>query len=199
MKRLSGASPRFFLLVGKWWGRSFWKRKKNLTPPLLLPLILTPKFDARTGRWSKNDPQIRVSDRSVMQEWAQIWVSDRSMMQEWPPNLTSELPGGRKWPLNSMLGVVGRVKRPPKFDARGDRKGKMTPQIWCSGWSEGENDPPNLMLGVVGRVKGLPDLNWWLNADSKIDLFINEFSFGSSFEGGNLFDDLDLLRRIGVR
>ena len=84
-----------------------------------------------------------------------------------------------------MLGVVGRVKRTPKFDARGGRKGKTTPRIWCSGWSEGENDPP--------------DLNWWLNADSKIDLFINELSFGSSFEGGDLFDDLDFLRRIGVR
>ena len=39
----------------------------------------------------KLDPQIRVSDRSVVQEW--------------PPNLTSEL--------------SGRVKRPPQFDARG--------------------------------------------------------------------------------
>lgn len=53
-------------------GEKFLKKEKNLTPPLLLPLILPPKFDARTGRWSKNDPQIRVSDRSVMQEWAQI-------------------------------------------------------------------------------------------------------------------------------
>ena len=84
---------------------------------------LTPKLGCRAGRWCKNDPQIRVSGRSMMQEWPQIWVSDRSMMQEWPPD--------------SMLGVVGRVKRPPRFDARGGRKGKMTPQIWCSGWSEG--------------------------------------------------------------
>ena len=98
-----------------------------------------------------------------------------------------------------MPGVVGRVKRTPKFDARGGRKGKMDPQIRCSGWSEGENDPPNSMLGVIGRVKRPPDLNWWLNAHSKIDLFINELSFGSSFEGGDLFDDLDFLRRIGVR
>ena len=55
-----------------------------------------------------------------------------------------------------MPGVVGRMKMTPKFDARGGRKGKTTPQIWCSGWSEGENDPPNLMLGVVGRVKRTP-------------------------------------------
>ena len=55
-----------------------------------------------------------------------------------------------------MPGVVGRVKRPPKFDARGGRKGKTDPQIRCSGWSEGENDPPNLMPGVVGRVKRPP-------------------------------------------
>ena len=165
MKRLSGASPQFFLLVGKWWGRSFWKRKKIWLlpsyspwswPPDLMPgqvgdARMTPKlgcrtgwwckneprFGCRTGRWCKNDPQIRVSDRSVMQEWAQIWVSGRSMMQEWPPNLTSELPGRWKWPPNSMLGVVGRVKRPPKFDARGGRKGKTTPQIRCPGWSEG--------------------------------------------------------------
>ena len=67
-------------------GEKFLEKEKNLTPPLLLPLILTPRFDARTGRWSKNDPQIRVSDRSVMQEWTQIWVSGRSVMQEWTPN-----------------------------------------------------------------------------------------------------------------
>ena len=64
-----------------------------------------PKLGCRTGRWCKNDPQMSVSDRSVVKEWAQIWVSDRSMIQKWPPN--------------SMLGVVGRVKRTPKFDARG--------------------------------------------------------------------------------
>ena len=81
--------------------------------------------------------------------------------------------------------AAGKAKMTPKFDARGGRKGKTTPQIRCSGWSEGENDPPNL--------------NWWLNAHPKIDFFINEFSFGSSFEGGNLFDDLDFLRRISVR
>ena len=155
MKRLSGASPQFFLLVGKWWSRSFWKREKIWLlsscsfwswPPDLMPgqigdARMTPKLGCRTGRWCKNDPQIRVSDRSVMQEWAQIWVSDRSMMQEWPPNLTSELPERRKWPPNSMLGVVGRGKRTPKFDARGGRKSKTDPQIWCSGWLEGENDP----------------------------------------------------------
>ena len=84
---------------------------------------MTPKLGCRTGRWCKNDPQIRVSDRSVVQEW--------------PPNLTSELSGRWKRPPNSMLGVVGRVKRTPKFDARGGRKGKTTPQIWCPGWSEG--------------------------------------------------------------
>ena len=55
-----------------------------------------------------------------------------------------------------MLGVVGRVKRTPKFDARGGRKGKTDPQIRCSGWSEGENGPPNSMLGVVGRGKRPP-------------------------------------------
>ena len=66
---------------------------------------MTPKLGCRAGRWCKNDPQIRVSGRS--------------MMQEWPPNLTSELPGRWKWPPNSMLGVVGRVKRTPRFDARG--------------------------------------------------------------------------------
>ena len=98
---------------------------------------LTPKLGCRAGRWCKNDPKIRVSDRSMMQEWAQIWVSGRSVMQEWPPNLTSELSGRWKWPPNSMLGVVGRVKRTPKFDAQGGRKGKTDPQIWCSGWSEG--------------------------------------------------------------
>ena len=154
MKRLSGASPQFFLLVGKWWGRSFWKREKiwllpscspwswpqDLMPGQVGDARMPPKLGCRAGRWCKNDPQIRVSDRSMMQEWAQIWVSGRSMMQEWPQNLTSELPRGRKWPPNSMPGVVGRVKRPPKFDARGDRKGKMTPQIRCPGWSEGEND-----------------------------------------------------------
>ena len=57
-----------------------------------------------------------------------------------------------------MPGVVGRVKRPPKFDARSGRKGKTTPQIWCSEWSEGENDPPDLMLGVVGSVKMTPQI-----------------------------------------
>ena len=88
---------------------------------------LTPRLGCRTGRWCKNDSQIRVSDRSMMQEWAQIWVSGRSMVQEWPPNLTSELSGRWKWPPNSMFGVVGRVKRTPKFDARGGRKGKTDP------------------------------------------------------------------------
>ena len=78
-----------------------------------------PKLGCRTGRWCKNDPQMSVSDRSVVKEWAQIWVSDRSMIQKWPPNL--------------MLGVVGRVKRTPKFDARGGRKGKTDPKIWCPG------------------------------------------------------------------
>ena len=33
-----------------------------------------------------------------------------------------------------MPGVVGRVKRPPRFDARGGRKGKTDPQIWCQGY-----------------------------------------------------------------
>ena len=32
-----------------------------------------------------------------------------------------------------MLGVVGRVKQTPKFDAQGGRKGKTDPQIWCPG------------------------------------------------------------------
>ena len=32
-----------------------------------------------------------------------------------------------------MPGVVGRVKRTPKFDARGGRKGKTDPQIRCPG------------------------------------------------------------------
>ena len=32
-----------------------------------------------------------------------------------------------------MLGVVGRVKQTPRFDARGGRKGKTDPQIWCPG------------------------------------------------------------------
>ena len=98
---------------------------------------LIPKLGCRAGRWCKNAPQIRVSGRSVVKEWAQIWVSDRSMIQKWPPNLTSELSGRWKWPPNLMLGVVGRVKRTPKFDAQGGRKGKTDPQIWCSGWSEG--------------------------------------------------------------
>ena len=67
---------------------------------------LTPKLGCRTGRWCKNDPQIRVSDRSMMQKLPQIWVSGRSMMQEWPPNLTSELSGRWKWPPNLMPGVL---------------------------------------------------------------------------------------------
>ena len=33
-----------------------------------------------------------------------------------------------------MPGVVGRVKRTPRFDARGGRKGKTDPQIRCSGY-----------------------------------------------------------------
>ena len=32
-----------------------------------------------------------------------------------------------------MLGVVGRVKQTSRFDARGGRKGKTDPQIWCPG------------------------------------------------------------------
>ena len=54
----------------------------------------------------KFDPQIRVSGRSVKQGWSL--------------NLTSEL--------------SGRVKRTPKFGARGGRKGKTDPQIWCPGY-----------------------------------------------------------------
>ena len=61
--------PSVFFVGGKVMGEKFLEKEKNLTPPLLLPLILTPKFDARTGRWCKNDPQIRVSDRSMKQEW----------------------------------------------------------------------------------------------------------------------------------
>ena len=33
-----------------------------------------------------------------------------------------------------MPGVVGSVKRTPRFDARGGRKGKTDPQIRCSGY-----------------------------------------------------------------
>ena len=185
MKRLSGVSPQFFLLVGKWWSRSFWKRKKIWLlpscsswswPPDLMPgqvgeARMTPKLGCRTGRWSKNEPRFGCRTGRWCKNDPQIRCSGWSEGWKWPPNL--------------MPGVVGRGKRPPRFDARSGRKGKTTPQIWCSGWSEAWKWPP--------------DLNWWLNADSKIDLFINEFSFGSSFEGGNLFDDLDFLRRIGVR
>ena len=38
-----------------------------------------------------------------------------------------------------MPGVVGRVKRTPKFDARGGRKGKMSPQIISSTRSRVKN------------------------------------------------------------
>ena len=60
---------------------------------------LTPKLGCRVGRWSKNDPQIRVSDRSVKQEWSQIWLPSCREGENDPPD--------------SMPGVVGRVKRPP--------------------------------------------------------------------------------------
>ena len=112
---------------------------------------LTPKLGCRAGRWCKNAPQIRVSGRSVVKEWAQIRVSDRSVVQEWPPNECVGQVGGQR--MSPDLGVgqvddtkmtpkfdfraVGKVKMTPKFDARGGRKGKTDPQIWCSGWSEG--------------------------------------------------------------
>ena len=37
--------------------------------------------------------------------------------------------------------AAGKVKMTPKFDFRAAGKVKTTPQIWCSEWSEGENDP----------------------------------------------------------
>ena len=133
-----------------------WSWPPDLMPGQVGEARMIPKLGCRTGRWSKNEPRFRCRAGRWCKNDPQIWL----------PSC---------------------------------REGENDPQIWCSGWLEGENDPPNLMLGVVGRVKRPPDLNWWLNAHSKIDLSINEFSFGSSFEGGNLFDDLHLLRRIGVR
>ena len=40
-----------------------------------------------------------------------------------------------------MPGVVGRVKWPPKFDARGGREGKMTPKFDARGGRKGKMTP----------------------------------------------------------
>ena len=143
MKRLSGASPQFFLLVGKWWGRSFWKRKKIWLlpscspwswPPDLMPgqvgeARMTPKLGCRTGRWCKNEPRFGCRAGRWCKNEPQIWLPSCREGENDPQIRCPGWSKGENDPPNSMLGVIGRVKRPPKFDARGDRKGKITPRF----------------------------------------------------------------------
>ena len=62
---------------------------------------MTPKFDFRAAGKAKMAPKFdaRGSRKGKTTH----------------PNLTSELPEGENDPPNSMLGVVGRVKRTPRF------------------------------------------------------------------------------------
>ena len=67
----------------------------------------------------KLDPQIRVSDRSVIEEC--------------PPDLgVGQVDDARMTPKFDFR-AVGKVKMTPRFDARGGRKGKTDPQIRCPG------------------------------------------------------------------